>query len=780
MASLIWENVGLISSTSTLKFRVKMSDGENMSDYDEGIAFINLMGGNGSIDIDQFWWSLGFGHKDYNYDTFFSAASTDEDIASLGDGIGVVASNKLGIMPYADGVFNSVGGAGSVNIVNLNWELENYSALITLSIQGGYAGGDWGDIIDASTGYNNHYQGNNYYGRLGIDWGDAPFVNINAHQGNPNYDTRIPKEDIDGYNILVSFSLQLSQADNTYNIECASSSEISNSVSGSTRYAYAPVYFTDSVYDFNVNILNLNKPEFVTEGESAPIFLQIKSVDYNGQIQVYLLDNESLSSVNEAIGSELSDWYGEIGEDVVAQYGTLEYNGQKIFQDSITVGETKEYNISYTAGNVNTGQTDNMSIFIKYGDINLPSFGDDQYDVEFQWGLLALSDHYTYSDNISIPILDVNEEYIEEYEPSNNVITQPSDIIHHILGQELGFDKNNIDLSSKIDSRASHNNWDFGFSIHKEIEAKKLMQEISKSCKSIPTLNSDKLKFITIKNTYDGYGQSTISADDVLKYQFTRTSIDDIKTQVEVKYEKDYGIDTYLSSTDEIKADIRSYLITGTYSDYIAGSIENNSYYGVKYDESSNEIDHIDTFLTFESDYIRNDFTALELAKYLLQWHLNQHNIVNLTLPLKYYGFEVGDLIEFDKMILGKKVYNESYVVDNPDDMPIRCGQFILPLFMITETKKSLNNIQIKAIQLHHLSETPLSWKGSQYNLPVIVAGDVDLDGFVNILDIVRIVQHITGETQLTGTALQNADHNNDGDVNVLDIVAMVDTIIDG
>ena len=131
-------------------------------------------------------------------------------------------------------------------------------------------------------------------------------------------------------------------------------------------------------------------------------------------------------------------------------------------------------------------------------------------------------------------------------------------------------------------------------------------------------------------------------------------------------------------------------------------------------------------------------------------------------------------------MILGKKVYNESYVVDNPDDMPIRCGQFILPLFMITETKKSLNNIQIKAIQLHHLSETPLSWKGSQYNLPVIVAGDVDLDGFVNILDIVRIVQHITGETQLTGTALQNADHNNDGDVNVLDIVAMVDTIIDG
>ena len=471
--------------------------------------------------------------------------------------------------------------------------------------------------------------------------------------------------------------------------------------------------------------------------------------------------------------------YGEIGEDVVAQYGTLEYNGQKIFQDSITAGETKEYNISYTAESIDAGQTDNMSIFIKYGSVDLPSYLDDEYDATIQWDLLPLQDHYIYTDNISIPILDIHEEYIEEYEPSNNIITQPSDIIHHILGQELGYDKNNVDTFSKADSRASHNNWELGFSINKEIDSKKLMQEISQSCKSIPTLNSDKLKFITINNTYDGYGQSTISAEDVLKYQFTRTSIDDIKTQVEVKYEKDYGLDTYLSSTDELKADPSSYLITGIYSDYLAGSIENNNYYGIKYDELSNEIDHIDTFLTFESDYIRNDFTALELAKYLLQWNLNQHNVVSLTLPLKYYGFEVGDLIEFDKMILGKKVYNESYVLDNPNDMPIRCGQFILPLFMITETRKSISNIQIKAIQLHHMSDSILSWKGQDYNLPVNIVGDVNNDGELNVLDIVATVQHIVGGTQLTGTSLENADYNNDGFVNVLDLVGMIQVVLD-
>ena len=153
--------------------------------------------------------------------------------------------------------------------------------------------------------------------------------------------------------------------------------------------------------------------------------------------------------------------------------------------------------------------------------------------------------------------------------------------------------------------------------------------------------------------------------------------------------------------------------------------------------------------------------------------------MINLTLPLKYYGFEIGDLVEFDKMILGKKVYNESYVIDDSNDMPIRCGQFILPLFMITKTKKTLNNIQIEAIQLHHMSDSILSWKGQDYNLPIGLAGDVNKDGELNVLDIVALVQHIVGNTQLTGSALQNADYNNDGDVNILDLVEMIGVIVD-
>ena len=261
--------------------------------------------------------------------------------------------------------------------------------------------------------YRSYFWGNHIL-KKGVNinaFGDAPFVNIDANLGSPDYITRIPVEDISEYNILVSFSIKFRDSQNTFRyIECANSEEISNSVSGSTRYAYAPIHFTDSLYNFNVSILNLSIPSFVPEGTFSPIVLQLKSIDYTGQIQVYLIDNESLEEVNQSIGEDLSSWYGELGEDVVAQYGTLNYNGQKIFQDSIIAGETNLYNICYIAVNVDGGLSDNMSIFIKYGSIDLRSFVDDEYDATFQWNLLPVSDHYTYSDNISIPILYVNEE----------------------------------------------------------------------------------------------------------------------------------------------------------------------------------------------------------------------------------------------------------------------------------------------------------------------------------------------------------------------------------
>tara|TARA_Y100000593_G_C4319806_1_gene343146 strand:- start:412 stop:1524 length:1113 start_codon:yes stop_codon:yes gene_type:complete len=58
------------------------------------------------------------------------------------------------------------------------------------------------------------------------------------------------------------------------------------------------------------------------------------------------------------------------------------------------------------------------------------------------------------------------------------------------------------------------------------------------------------------------------------------------------------------------------------------------------------------------------------------------------------------------------------------------------------------------------------------------LVGDTNLDGVVNVVDIVQIVNHVLGSNNLVGQALQNADVNSDGTVNVVDIVNLVNSIL--
>jgi hypothetical protein len=59
--------------------------------------------------------------------------------------------------------------------------------------------------------------------------------------------------------------------------------------------------------------------------------------------------------------------------------------------------------------------------------------------------------------------------------------------------------------------------------------------------------------------------------------------------------------------------------------------------------------------------------------------------------------------------------------------------------------------------------------------------GDATLDGEINVLDIVEIVNHILESALLTDEcALGAADFTDDGEVNVLDIVQIVNVILDG
>lgn len=300
------------------------------------------------------------------------------------------------------------------------------------------------------------------------------------------------------------------------------------------------------------------------------------------------------------------DWYGELTESVVAQYGTLGITDESIqimpygCAFEISRNEVKEINFEYVSNVDFGGQTDTYSIFIRSANLDTSVF-DDVENTESQWTLMSNQQKWDYIETASVHIYDIYEEPIGDYNPSDStLIEKPSDIVYHLLENELGYDKE-VDEISLQNSRFQHDNYTMGFSVNEEIESKKLIQEIMQSSKSFASLSNNVLKFITVNDTYTGDEQKqTIDADDIINYKFKRTALSDVKTQVEIKYDWDYGLEKYNKSTGNIKINEsylnNKYFKTGTHKDYIDGNIQDSNYYGIKIDELSNKIDHLDTF----------------------------------------------------------------------------------------------------------------------------------------------------------------------------------------
>ena len=544
-------------------------------------------------------------------------------------------------------------------------------------------------------------------------------------------------------------------------------------------------------YDFSLSLSGINNlPSSVLQGQTAEGNITITSEqDFNGTFKVYAFDYEdNLSDFNNMLQTSLD-------EEDAAQYGQVTYSNENY---SITAGDSVQVPITYTA-NEGYSQTDSYSIIILMTSLDSTAYNEHGENAQVQFNELTQSSKIIYTDTPSIQIISQQELPIETYNPSTNLIKKPSDIIFHLLEQELGY-VDGVNYQSIAKAREEHEinafgddiNFNLDFSLFKKIQAKKLISEISNSSKLVTTLSSDILKFIAIKNTYTGNEDiSMIHEHDVIKYNFKRTPIKDILTQVEIKYDYDIGRESYLKSTGKIEVH-DGYFKSGKAGDW---AISSNNYYGVKQNEDGT-LSHIDSEMVIENNYIKDDATARELGMHILHFHQNQHNVVEITLPLKYFNLEVGDLVEFDKMILGKKVYGEKYVLEGWEDMPVRAGQYILPLFMVTETNKSINSVKIKAIQLHHMSYDMLIWKEvpfmnlytnnwltSQYGHNVDgfgegQLGDVNQDGLVDILDLVTVINRIVGADEFTEEELYHADYNQDGYVNVLDVVKIVDHIV--
>ena len=816
MATLIWSKVRNIRIGDThVPFEVKYDDGSSLvaDSSSMGYNLAQAVNGEGGMELclREIQWSLNRGQPDYDWASFWQIADAEPNIIYFGSGdIGYLRNSQdYGLKrvgyhydaiasKYTD-EFNMIDGQSHAPLQPY-WNIENESVYVDIPVPTKEGQNYWYQDDDGVwklyVRQNSTYSGyQTLHSNLG-DMGDYP---ESATWHNPSLDGTIyvPLEDITN-EILYGLTLTLTQNQSSV-IE-----RIHGTTYNTSSYSsFVPMSITQEApdFDFSVSLSGLsNLSQLVVAGETAEGTATITSSGFNGNINVYAFDHaDDIASFNSMLQTSLD-------ESDQAQYGTVDYESAAY---SISAGESIDVPITYNSeGSVS--QTDSYSIIVYISSLDLAAYEDFSFEAQQQFDDLAQSDKIAYSDVPTIQIISSQEVPVETYTPSEQLIEKPSDIIFHLAEQEFGYNKN-VDYDSIYQSRLNHKDWDLAFTINKKISSKKLFQEIAKSSKLIPSFGNDKLSMIDIKTTYRGGTEyypddsdvveniSLIKRDDVIRYKMSRTPIEDVKTQVEVKYQYDYGGDRYPATTDKLNIEhiFSSYFTTASFKDIEELSDFSEfftNYYGVQYDNEV--INHVNTYLEVENKYIRSSLTALDFCKYLLLWHCNQHNIIDVTLPLKYYNYEVGDLIEFDKMIKDKELYGEKYTLDSYGDMPIRAGQYILPLFMITETKKGLENVKIKVVQLHHMEESKLNYKGYEYRYlgtdpgtildeGVIVAGasgtgDVNEDGLLNILDLVIIVNGIIGATELTDDQEDIADENQDTLVNILDLVALINRVVGG
>ena len=678
--ALIYELANPIGINDThVTFRIKDHLDADLTTTADGIKLVNAVDYMNSdftynlndigtiLTIRNFAYTLGHGYEagGFNYDGYFQALSSYSD--NSGDWFDyrqgtlyTIASKLRDSFPASNyftgnniafgenSVYTTHWGNNNNNythcpVESIIWEDENYSVSATFPLPSNPTYMYWEQDSVKVTHWSHLWE--DYAEDTGFDvtMGDAPFVGQLPTSPVTQW-VNINKEDFYGFEGCIGAIFSIldvsASSDPTELIRIYPTSEVPeiHDSSFSQVVCLQPYVWGEApegsepltTYNFALSITDVNIPSVVVENETAECSFKVTSTDFNGAIRAFVAGYEP---------SEMVD------------YGDVSFTDPNFGIGSINAGEQIDITFTYTASDVGTQQTDYFYVFVEMVSLNQTYYGDDGANALNQFD--QLSNFLTWSDTPHITIIQEGQNVEDVFIPSDVAITKPSDVIYHLVKQELGYDKYIDDISIN-ESRTNHDNWNLGFCINKEIDSKKLIQEISQSSKSFPTFSNDRLKFITIKSTYRGGSEyydeniieeiTTINNTEVIKYNFSRTKIEDVKTQVEVKHKYDYGLKNHIETTGEIKINEHyvvnnAYWLTGTYGDLIEDTFTFNNYYGIKRTDTT--IDHIDTFLTVENDYIRSSELAERFARYLLYWHMNQHNIVELTLPLKYFALEI-------------------------------------------------------------------------------------------------------------------------------------------
>ena len=282
-----------------------------------------------------------------------------------------------------------------------------------------------------------------------------------------------------------------------------------------------------------------------------------------------------------------------------------------------------------------------------------------------------------------------------EVDGSNNSPSAAT-VIKHILENELGV--------PDIEIPTNGYNWKYDFTIDKKINSKKLIEGIASVSPFIPRFNNMgefKMNFIPYGNggiTTNADGtvseNHTIKEADVIDFSFSRTKIEDVYSRIVFKFDWDYAREEFNDSVELTAFDFG-------YTDPETGDeLDIFSYYGLK--AIGGDV-HAESTLIIDDDrgkYITQESTALGFAAWYLMWSLNQHLKMKVKLPLKYMNLEIGDFIDFDYILGGVKPYGIDYTNPTPFNY-----QGVFKTFLITSTNKTLEWVEIEAIQMHNLAE---------------------------------------------------------------------------
>ena len=385
------------------------------------------------------------------------------------------------------------------------------------------------------------------------------------------------------------------------------------------------------------------------------------------------------------LGSDINVW--EVNHDLEDWHTYCEVpNGEHSFQSN-------NAELRYT--NDGLGGDD-------YDNINL-NFDTTNSTDSVCWGAPSLFGH---TNNISSCIANLKEfytlqdvlvlEYVKEdffasiigRTKENQTLSKPHDILQDILSKELGYDK-----EISLPDEEIEDDWINSFSINEQEEAKSVIENLFKSSIYIPSFDSaGNFKFIDIKQNIEDYNEfEAIDNQDILKYSFGLTKLEDVKNQVNVKYKKDYGSGDFSKETgygiENNNSIVKDTLDLVTQELDIQDMLYDVSYYGMKNEDAKLEV---------ESDYIRDKDTARKLQRRLLMWYANQHLTMKLDLPASYIHLEAGDYIRFDELIGGKLAFGFDYTQEF-----VKNGQLIYPVFFVTKVAKSLSKVSLELVQVH-------------------------------------------------------------------------------